>query len=171
MKTIFPPEYRGYHHTEGIRQNLFELYYFEKLHATRARGARARTRRARESRWGEPIVDNSAPKLKIRLTGALGNLLLFPQMGRGTCESKYPWRKVEIIIAQYSSTWQRIPPVSVNKQFSRTFQSASMRSCMAKGSDLSFAKFFYNRASQQLDQLVHDTFLNCMLLFITFLIV
>jgi hypothetical protein len=33
----------------GIRQNLFEIYYFEKLHASRARGARVRARRARRS--------------------------------------------------------------------------------------------------------------------------
>jgi hypothetical protein len=30
--------------TWGIRQNLFEIYYFEKLHAPRARGARARAK-------------------------------------------------------------------------------------------------------------------------------
>jgi hypothetical protein len=31
----------------GIRQNLFEIYYFEKLHAPRARGARALAPRAK----------------------------------------------------------------------------------------------------------------------------
>ena len=36
--------------TGGVRQNLFEIYYFEKLHAPRARGARARARAAREVR-------------------------------------------------------------------------------------------------------------------------
>jgi hypothetical protein len=30
--------------TGEIRQNLFKIYYFEKLHAPRARGARARAR-------------------------------------------------------------------------------------------------------------------------------
>ena len=35
--------------TGGIRQNLFKIYYFEKLHAPRARGARARARAAREA--------------------------------------------------------------------------------------------------------------------------
>jgi hypothetical protein len=39
-------------------------------------------------------VNNSGSKLKIRLTGPLGNLLLFPSMGRETCESTYPRRKV-----------------------------------------------------------------------------
>jgi hypothetical protein len=39
-------------------------------------------------------VNNFGSKLTIRLTGDLGNLLLFPSMGRGTCESKYPRRKV-----------------------------------------------------------------------------
>jgi hypothetical protein len=65
-------------HTWGIRQNLFEIYYFEKLHALRARGARARARAARDGRRDESTVNNSGSKLKIRLTGALGNLLLFP---------------------------------------------------------------------------------------------
>jgi hypothetical protein len=39
-------------------------------------------------------VNNSCSKLRIRLTSRLGNLLLFPSMGRGKPESKYPWRKV-----------------------------------------------------------------------------
>jgi hypothetical protein len=34
-------------------------------------------------------VNHSGSKLTIRKTGALGNLLLLPSMGRGTCESKY----------------------------------------------------------------------------------
>ena len=33
---------RGSPHTGGIRHNLFEIYYFEKLYAPRARAARAR---------------------------------------------------------------------------------------------------------------------------------
>ena len=59
--------------TGGIRQNLFENYYFEQLHAPRARGARARARAAREGRRDESTVHNSGSKLKIRLTGGLGN--------------------------------------------------------------------------------------------------
>ena len=59
--------------TGGIRQNLFENYYFEKLQAPRARGARARARAARKGRWDESNVNNSGSKLKIRLTGELGN--------------------------------------------------------------------------------------------------
>jgi hypothetical protein len=90
--------------TGGIRQNLFEIYYFEKLHAPRVRGARARLRAAREARWDESTVNNSGSKAKTRLVGALGHLLLFPSMGRETSESKYPRRKVEIIIAQKSAT-------------------------------------------------------------------
>jgi hypothetical protein len=57
------------HPRGGRRQNLFENYYFEKLHAPRARGARA----AREGRRDESTVNNSGSKLKIRLTGELGN--------------------------------------------------------------------------------------------------
>ena len=79
--------------TGGIRQNLFEIYYFEKLHAPRARGARARARAARDGRRDESTVNNSGSKLKIWLTGALGNLLLFPclfpSMGPETSESTY----------------------------------------------------------------------------------
>ena len=63
----------------------------------RARGARACARAAREARRDESTVNNSGSKnskSKIRLVGALGNLLLFPLMGRGTCESKYRRRKV-----------------------------------------------------------------------------
>ena len=56
-----------------MRQNLFENYYFEKLHAPRARGARARARAAREGRRDQSSVNNSGSKLKIRLTGGLGN--------------------------------------------------------------------------------------------------
>jgi hypothetical protein len=47
----------------------------------------------------ESTVNNSGftnSKLKIRLVGALGNLLLFPSTGRVSCKSKYPRRKVEI---------------------------------------------------------------------------
>ena len=62
----------------GIRQNLFEIIIFEKLHAPLARGARARARAARDGRRDESTVSNSGSKFKIRLTGALGNLLLFP---------------------------------------------------------------------------------------------
>ena len=75
-------------HTGGIRQNLFEIYYFEKLHAPRARGACAYARASREGRRDESTVNNSSSKLKNRLTGRLGNLLLFPSMGRGNRESK-----------------------------------------------------------------------------------
>ena len=39
----------------------------------RARGARARARAAREGRRDESTVNNSGSKLKIRLTGGLGN--------------------------------------------------------------------------------------------------
>ena len=60
-------------HTGGIRHNLFEVYYFENLHAPHARGARARTLHAREGRSGEPSVNNSGSKLKFRLTGPLEN--------------------------------------------------------------------------------------------------
>jgi hypothetical protein len=38
-------------------------------------------------------VNNSGSKLEIRLVGPLGNLLLFPSMGRETYESRYPRRK------------------------------------------------------------------------------
>ena len=82
-------------YTGGIRYNLFEIYYFGKLHAPRARARRARTRRAREGRQDESTVNNSASKLKIYEIHPVGNHLLFPSMGRGTCESKYPRRKVE----------------------------------------------------------------------------
>jgi hypothetical protein len=79
-----------YMYTGGIRQNLFEIYYFEKLHAPRARGARARARASRGGRRDESTLNNSGSKLKIRQTGPrLGNLLLFPPMGRVTCGSKY----------------------------------------------------------------------------------
>ena len=44
--------------TGGIRQNLFEIYYFDKLHAPRARGARVRARAAREGRRDESTVNN-----------------------------------------------------------------------------------------------------------------
>jgi hypothetical protein len=37
-----------HNHTGGIRQNLFEIYYFEKLRAPRARGACPRARALRE---------------------------------------------------------------------------------------------------------------------------
>ena len=63
----------------------------------RARAPPARARAAREGRRDESTVNNSGSKLKIRHTSALGNLLLFPSMGRGTCELTYPWRKVENI--------------------------------------------------------------------------
>jgi hypothetical protein len=71
----------------------------------RARGARACARAAREARRDESTVNNSGSKSKIRLVGALGNLLLFPSIGRETRESNYPRRKVEIIIAQKPATW------------------------------------------------------------------
>jgi hypothetical protein len=64
--------------TGGIRKNLFEIYYFEKLHAPRARGARARARASREGRRDESTMNNSCSKLKFWKTGALGNRLLFP---------------------------------------------------------------------------------------------
>jgi hypothetical protein len=44
-----------------------------KNYMHRARGARARARAAREGRRDQSIVDNSGSKLKIRLTGGLGN--------------------------------------------------------------------------------------------------
>jgi hypothetical protein len=50
-----------------------KIIIFEKLHAPRARGARARARAAREGRRDESTVNNSGSKLKIRLTGGLGN--------------------------------------------------------------------------------------------------
>ena len=65
-------------HTGGIRHNLFENYYFEKLHAPRARGARARARAAREGRRDESTVNNSGAKLKFYEIHPVGNLLLFP---------------------------------------------------------------------------------------------
>jgi hypothetical protein len=77
----------------GIRQNLY-FYYFEKLHAPRARGARARARAAREGRRDESTVNNSGSKLKIYETHPVGNLLLFRSRGRATRESTYAWRKV-----------------------------------------------------------------------------
>ena len=43
----------------------------------------------------ESTVNNSDSKLKIYEIHPVGNHLLFPSMGRGTCESKYPRRKVE----------------------------------------------------------------------------
>jgi hypothetical protein len=46
-------------HTGGIRQNLFEIYYFEKLHAPRARGARVRARGARDGRRDEVSAEKS----------------------------------------------------------------------------------------------------------------
>ena len=60
--------------TGGIRQNLFEIYYFEKITCN----ARALASRAIEGRRDESTVNNLGFKLKIQLTGALGNLLLFP---------------------------------------------------------------------------------------------
>jgi hypothetical protein len=57
--------------TGGIRQNLFENYYFEKLHTPHARGAHARARAAREGRRDQSTMNNLGSKLKIRLTGAL----------------------------------------------------------------------------------------------------
>ena len=80
--------------TGGIRKNLLEIYYFEKLHAPRTRGARARARASREGRRDESTVNNSSSKLQIWLTGRLGNPLLFPSMGRATRESNYPRRKL-----------------------------------------------------------------------------
>jgi hypothetical protein len=65
----------------------FTIFFFftYATHALRA---------SREGRWDESTMSNSGSKLKIRLVGPLGNLLLFPSMGRGTRESKYPHRKV-----------------------------------------------------------------------------
>ena len=72
------------------------MYYFEKkLHAPRAIAPPARARTAREGQRDESTVNNSGSKLKIRHTSALGNLLLFPSMGRASCESTYARRKVE----------------------------------------------------------------------------
>jgi hypothetical protein len=67
-----------------------------KNYMHRACAARARARASREGRRDESTVNNSGStsKLKIRLTGDLGNLLLFPSMGRVSCESKYRRRKV-----------------------------------------------------------------------------
>jgi hypothetical protein len=64
----------------GARENLFENYHFEKLHAPRTRGAPVRARAAREGRRDESTVNNSDSELEIRQTGPLGNLLLFPTM-------------------------------------------------------------------------------------------
>ena len=71
---------------------------FEKLHPPRARGVRARARAACESRRDESTVNNSGSsrtpsKIKFSHTHPVGNLLLFPSMGRGTCESTYARRK------------------------------------------------------------------------------
>ena len=77
----------------------------------RARGACARARASREGRRDESTVNNSGSKLKIRLTGALGNLLLFPSMGRGTRESKYRRRKVVYNNCTKSPTLVAYPPV------------------------------------------------------------
>ena len=71
----------------------------------RARGARARARASREGRRDASTVSNSGSKSKFQLVGPLGNLLLFRSMGRGTRESKYRRRKVEIIVAQKRATW------------------------------------------------------------------
>ena len=75
MYTHTSGRYRSVH-TGGIRYNLFEIYYFEKLHAPRARARRARTRHAREGRQDESTVNNSDSELKFQLTGRLGDLLL-----------------------------------------------------------------------------------------------
>ena len=78
----------------GYVRILFEIYYFEKLHAPRSRGACVHARASREGRRDESTVNNSSSKLKNRLTGRMGNLLLFPSMGRGNCESKYLGRSI-----------------------------------------------------------------------------
>ena len=58
------------------------------MHRGRARQARASA--AREGRRDESTVNNSNSKLKFRHTGALGNALCFPSMGRvSVSESKY----------------------------------------------------------------------------------
>ena len=82
----------------------------------RARGARACARASREGRRDESTVNNSGSKLKIRLVGPLGNLLLFPSMGRGTCEStvrtSIRGEKLKILMMEKSPTCQQIPPVN-----------------------------------------------------------
>jgi hypothetical protein len=77
----------------------------------RSRGVRVRARAEREGRRDASTVDNSGSKLKIWHTGPLGNLLLFPSMGRGTSESKYRWRKVVYNNCTKSPTLVAYPPV------------------------------------------------------------
>ena len=66
--------------------------------------ARVCARAARDGWRDESTVNNSGSKLKIRLVGPLGNLLLFPSMGRVSCDLKYPRRKVEIIMYYFGKT-------------------------------------------------------------------
>ena len=75
-----------------MRQNLL----FSKKITCTARAPPARARAAREGRRDESTVNNSGSKLKIRHTSTSGNLLLFPMMGRASCElTYYARRKVE----------------------------------------------------------------------------
>jgi hypothetical protein len=91
--------------------------YMHRARVARARGARARARASRKGRWDESTVNNSGSKLKIRLTGPLGNLLLFRSMGRGTRESKYRRRKVVNINCTKTPDLVAYPPCSHVEQF------------------------------------------------------
>jgi hypothetical protein len=65
----------------SIRGGYAKIYFkftILKNYMHRARAARARARASREGRRDESTVHNPGSKLKIRLTGALRNLLLFP---------------------------------------------------------------------------------------------
>jgi hypothetical protein len=86
--------------TGGIRQILFEKVLF---------WARA----TREGRRDESIVNNSGSKLKIRLTGPLGNRMARPSglfLGPG---DKFLKKYDENRFVQDSLTWKRIPRVHV----------------------------------------------------------
>jgi hypothetical protein len=66
--------------TGGIQlyARIYLKFIILKNYMHRARAALARARAARDGRRDESTVNNSVSKLKIRLTGALGKLLLFP---------------------------------------------------------------------------------------------
>jgi hypothetical protein len=78
----------------GGYARIYLKFTILKIYMHRARAAHVRARVSREGRWDEATTNNLDSKLKIRLTGRMGNLLLFPSMGHGPRESKYPWRKV-----------------------------------------------------------------------------
>jgi hypothetical protein len=93
--------------TGGIRQNLFEIYYFEKLHAPRARGARARSRLARRSvaaARDESTVNNSGSKLKTGKLAPWGIVSCFHRWVVGPVNRSIGGDLGDIIIAQYSPT-------------------------------------------------------------------